>query len=110
MVEKLDFLTSFGHGDGGDSRVTSVHPGVTRDKIQGATGWPIRFADELAETPAPSSNELEVFATSESRDGRSASVVSAFRRTDSRMHRFKDSWIGRLGIRRFDDQGFTMRD
>jgi glutaconate CoA-transferase subunit B len=90
MVEKLDFLTSLGHGEGRDSRakhgittagpvkvitdlcvmepepvtreltVTSVHPGVTRDTIQAATGWPIRFADAIAETPAPSSNELEV--------------------------------------------------
>jgi len=32
--------------------VTSVHPGVTRDRIQSATGWPIRFAREVAETPA----------------------------------------------------------
>ncbi len=90
MVEKLDFLTSLGHGEGGASRtrqglttagpvkvitdlcvmqpdpvtrelmVTSVHPGVTRDRIQSATGWPIRFADEIAETAAPSSSELEV--------------------------------------------------
>jgi glutaconate CoA-transferase subunit B len=90
MVDKLDFLTSLGHGTGGDSRarhglttagpvkvitdlcvmqperltreltVTSVHPGVTRDKIQSATGWPIRFADPIAATSAPTANELEV--------------------------------------------------
>jgi glutaconate CoA-transferase subunit B len=90
MVEKLDFLTSLGHGEGGDARarqgiatagpvkvitdlcvmepepvtreltVTSVHPGVTRDTIQAATGWPIRFANAIAETPAPTANELEV--------------------------------------------------
>jgi glutaconate CoA-transferase, subunit B len=90
MVEQLDFVTSVGHGTGGESRaqqglttagpvkvitdlcvmepdpitreltVTSVHPGMTRDKIQAATGWPIRFADQLSETPAPSANELEV--------------------------------------------------
>lgn len=90
MVAKLDFLTSLGHGAGGDSRarhglttagpvkvitdlcvmqpepltreltVTSVHPGVTRDKIQSATGWPVRFADPLAATSAPTANELEV--------------------------------------------------
>lgn len=90
MVGKLDFLTSLGHGEGGDSRarlgvatagpvkvitdlcvmqpepltrelmVMSVHPGVTRDTIQAATGWPIRFADEIAETAAPSSSELDV--------------------------------------------------
>ena len=90
MVEKLDFLTSLGHGAGGDSRgrhglttagpvkvitdlcvmqpepltreltVTSVHPGVTRDKIQSATGWPLRFAESVVETSAPTANELEV--------------------------------------------------
>ena len=90
MVAKLDFLTSLGHGAGGDSRarhglttagpvkvitdlcvmqpepltreltVTSVHPGVTRDKIQSATGWPVLFADPLAATSAPTANELEV--------------------------------------------------
>ena len=40
--------------------VTSVHPGVTRDTIQAATGWPIRFADRVTETAAPSDGELEV--------------------------------------------------
>jgi glutaconate CoA-transferase subunit B len=90
MVAKLDFLTSLGHGDGGDSRarrglttagpvkvitdlcvmepdpvtreltVTSVHPGVTRDTIQASTGWAIRFTDEVTETAAPSGAELAV--------------------------------------------------
>jgi glutaconate CoA-transferase subunit B len=90
MVGKLDFLTSLGHGEGGDSRarhgvrtagpvkvitdlcvmepdpvtreltVTSVHPGIARDTIQSATGWPIRFADRIAETESPSAQELEV--------------------------------------------------
>jgi glutaconate CoA-transferase subunit B len=90
MVAKLDFLTSFGHGDGGTSRaaqgirtagpvkvitdlcvmepdsitreltVLSVHPGVSRDRIQAATGWAIRFADRIAETAPPSDAELEV--------------------------------------------------
>lgn len=90
FVQQLDFLTSFGHGDGGDHRtrlgmatqgpakvitdlcvmepdphtreltVTSLHPGATRQKIEGATGWTLRFAPDLAETPAPSPRELEV--------------------------------------------------
>ena len=90
MVGKLDFLTSLGHGEGHDARarqgittagpvkvitdlcvmepdsatreltVTSVHTGVTRDTIQAATGWGIRFADKVGETPVPSANELEV--------------------------------------------------
>src|SRR5437868_14981793 len=73
FVEKLDFVTSFGHGEGGSQRarmgivtkgptklitdlavfepdgvskemtVTSIHPGVTREQIAGNTGWPVRF-------------------------------------------------------------------
>lgn len=90
LVGQLDFLTSFGHGDGGDHRarlgittagpakvitdlcvmepdpdtreltVTSLHPGTTRDKVADATGWTVRFAQDVAETPAPSAHELEV--------------------------------------------------
>jgi len=90
MVEKLDFLTSLGHGDGGDARarqgittagpvqvitdlcvmepdpvtreltVTHVHPDVTRDRIQAATSWPIRFAPQVGQTAMPSATELNV--------------------------------------------------
>ena len=71
MVEKIDFYTSFGHGDGGDHRkrlgidtkgptllitdlavwrpdpqskeftVTSLHPGVTREDVQNNCGWKV---------------------------------------------------------------------
>jgi len=88
MVEKIDFFTSFGHGDGGNARekagiktkgptllitdlaiwksdpetrefiVTSLHPGVTRDMVQKSCGWAVQFAGELEETPAPT--ELEI--------------------------------------------------
>jgi glutaconate CoA-transferase subunit B len=90
FVERLDFLTSFGHGDGGDHRarlglttagparvitdlcvmepdprtreltVTSLHPGVTRERVEAATGWRIRFTPDVADTPAPDAHELEV--------------------------------------------------
>ena len=90
FVDKLDFVTSLGHGEGGDHRarlgvttkgptrlmtdlcifepdaetkemiVTSIHPGVTRAQIADNTGWPVRFADTVAETPTPSVSELEV--------------------------------------------------
>ena len=90
FVDRLDFVTSLGHGEGGDHRarlgvttkgptrlmtdlaifepdpgtkemtVTSIHPGVTREQIRENTGWPVRFADAVAETPAPSAAELEV--------------------------------------------------
>ena len=93
MVERLDFLTSLGHGTGGDARallgfrtagpvkvitdlcimepdpdskeltVTSLHPRVTREAVTRATGWPIRFDDSLVETPEPSASELDVLRT-----------------------------------------------
>lgn len=88
MVEKIDFYTSFGHGDGGDHRqrlglgtkgptllitdlaiwkpdpvtkeftVVSLHPGVTRDMVQETCGWTVKYADDLEETPAPTELEL----------------------------------------------------
>lgn len=90
FVARLDFVTSFGHGEGGDHRgrlgirtrgptmlitdlcvmepdpvsremsVSSIHPGVTREQLQAATGWPLRFAGRITETPAPSAEELGV--------------------------------------------------
>jgi glutaconate CoA-transferase subunit B len=87
-VPKLDFVTSLGHGDGGNARerlgvktkgptrlmtdlaifepepgtnemiVTSIHPGVTREQIADNTGWPVRFAASVNETPAPTEQEL----------------------------------------------------
>jgi glutaconate CoA-transferase subunit B len=89
FVEKLDFITSLGHGEGGDHRgrlglktkgptklvtdlcifepdpttkemiVTSIHPGVVREKIQENTGWTVRYTDDVGETPVPTSQELE---------------------------------------------------
>ncbi|MTW17569.1 CoA-transferase subunit beta [Rhodoplanes serenus] len=89
FVDKLDFVTTFGHGQGGDHRarlgirtkgptrlitdlcvfepdpetkemtVTSIHPGIDRDQIRDATGWPVRFAERVAETAPPTDVELE---------------------------------------------------
>lgn len=90
MVKTIDFYTSFGHGDGGDHRrrlgittkgptllvtdlaiwrpdpetkeftVTSLHPGVSREKVQETCGWTVRYAENLEETPAPTQSELEI--------------------------------------------------
>jgi glutaconate CoA-transferase subunit B len=90
FVGKLDFITSIGHGEGGDHRarlglktkgptrlvtdlaifapdpetkemtVVSIHPGVTRERIQENTGWPVRYANDVAETEPPTRAELEV--------------------------------------------------
>lgn len=88
FVEKLDFITSFGHGEGGDHRarlglrgrgptavitdlgvlrpdpdskeltLTSVHPGVRVDQVHEATGWDLKVAADVSETAAPSADEL----------------------------------------------------
>jgi glutaconate CoA-transferase subunit B len=88
FVEKLDFFTSLGHGEGGAYReklgvrtrgptrlvtdlcvfepdpqskemtVTSIHPGVTREQIEANTGWRVRYANAVSETPEPSAGEL----------------------------------------------------
>jgi glutaconate CoA-transferase subunit B len=88
FVDRVDFITSFGHGTGGDHRqrlglrgqgptlvitdlgilqpdpvtreltVTSLHPGVTADAIRAATGWPLAIVDDVSETPAPTPSEL----------------------------------------------------
>jgi glutaconate CoA-transferase, subunit B len=90
FVNKLEFITSMGHGEGGDHRarlglktkgptklitdlcifepdpvtkemtVTSIHPGVTREQIADNTGWPVRYAAKVGETPPPTGNELQV--------------------------------------------------
>jgi glutaconate CoA-transferase, subunit B len=90
FVERLPFITSLGHGSGRGSRealglrtqgptrvmtdlcllepdrescelvVTSLHPGVTQEVARAACGWPLRFAERLVTTPAPSEQELRV--------------------------------------------------
>jgi glutaconate CoA-transferase subunit B len=100
FVPKLDFITSLGHGEGGDHRarlgvvtkgptklltdlaifepdlkskemiVTSIHPGVTRAQIAENTGWDVRYADKVAETPPPNARELEVLRALHARTAR----------------------------------------
>jgi glutaconate CoA-transferase, subunit B len=90
FVEKLEFITSLGHGTGGKHReqlgvktkgptklvtdlavfepdpetkemtIVSIHPGVKRVQIGENSGWPARYAAKVAETPAPTAEELEV--------------------------------------------------
>jgi glutaconate CoA-transferase, subunit B len=100
FVERLDFVTSVGFLDGGDARaraglrgrgptavitdlcilepapatkeltVTQIHPGVTREQIAEATGWPIRFAADVAQTEPPSAEGLEVLRDLQARTRR----------------------------------------
>jgi glutaconate CoA-transferase subunit B len=90
FVDKLDFLTSPGHLTGGDSRarlglpgggpelvitdkailnfangeremqLTALYPGVTRENVQAEVGWPLRVAEIIEETAAPTSEELRL--------------------------------------------------
>jgi glutaconate CoA-transferase subunit B len=75
FVDRLSFRTSLGDrvtavitdlgvlgrdGDDGELVLTHVHPGRTVDEVRAATGWPLRVAPDLAETPAPSAGELAV--------------------------------------------------
>jgi glutaconate CoA-transferase subunit B len=89
FVEKVDFITSVGHGDGPGSReklglrgkgptkvitdlgilepdpetcelvLTHVHPGVDPAQAREATGWDLKVADEPATTEPPTEEELK---------------------------------------------------
>ena len=106
FVGKLDFLTSLGHGPTGRERremgirtegpvlvvtdlctmkpdpdtkefqVVSLHPGVSREKVRDQTGWPVRFADGVAETPAPTAAELETLRDLNERTARAHGTAS----------------------------------
>ena len=90
FVERLDFVTTAGHLDGGDARVragyagagpvrvitdlgmlepdadtrelvlTGVHEGISVDRVRALTGWPLRVTDALETLPAPTAAELAV--------------------------------------------------
>ncbi|TAH52409.1 MAG: CoA-transferase subunit beta [Chloroflexota bacterium] len=90
FVPRVDFITSPGHLGGGDARkklnvrgrgpeavitdlcilrfaedtremmVTSLHPNVTREKVQENIGWQVRFAENVETTEAPSEQELQL--------------------------------------------------
>jgi glutaconate CoA-transferase subunit B len=90
LVERVDYVTSPGHGTGGDWRrrvglpgggpaalittlgvlradpasgelvLASVHPGVAPAEVVRQTGWALRCAPEVTVTPAPSAEELGI--------------------------------------------------
>jgi glutaconate CoA-transferase subunit B len=100
FVSKLDFVTTMGHGEGGDSReklrlpgkgptavisdlgvlrpdprtkelmLTSIHPGVTVEQAAAATGWPLKVATEVSTTPPPTERELAVLRDLQERTAR----------------------------------------
>ena len=90
FVDKLDFLTSPGHLTGGDSRarlglpgggpelvitdkailnfsnsqremqLSELYPGVAVSDVQAEVGWPLRLAETIKETAAPTTEELHL--------------------------------------------------
>ncbi len=90
FVERLDFLTSPGHLDGGDARhklgmpgagpelvitdmaifnfenaaremqLVSLYPGITLEQVRAEMGWQGRLANTLTEAPPPTNEELEL--------------------------------------------------
>ena len=107
FVDRLAFVTTLGHGPTGQERralglttegpvllvsdlcimrphpetkelqVTSLHPGVTRDRVVEQTGWPVAFAGTVVETPAPTSRELEVLRDLQARTAAAHGVAPA---------------------------------
>ena len=90
FVDRLDFVTSVGHGNGGDYRkriglpgrgpvavitdlgilrpdqvskeltLTNIHPGLEISEVRSKTGWDLRISPNLEVTPAPAQEELSV--------------------------------------------------
>ena len=104
FVDKIDFVTSLGHGSGPGDRarlgvttkgptrlmtdlcvmepdpetleftVASIHPGVTPADIEENTGWTVRYASEVAQTPEPTQIELEALRELKARTERAHRV------------------------------------
>jgi glutaconate CoA-transferase subunit B len=92
FVERCDFISVFGHGDGGDHRarlgldrfnagpsavitplaildfdtpdhrmrIQRIHPGVSVDQVQAATGFELAVGPEVVETAAPTDDQLRL--------------------------------------------------
>jgi glutaconate CoA-transferase subunit B len=43
---------------GGEAHLASVHPGCTVEDVRANTGWDLKVAPDVAETPAPTADEL----------------------------------------------------
>jgi glutaconate CoA-transferase subunit B len=54
----LDF-----RGPGNAMRLRSLHPGVTVEQVRAQTGFPLAVAGDLAETPAPTAEQLRLIRT-----------------------------------------------
>jgi glutaconate CoA-transferase subunit B len=93
FVDRVDFVTSVGHGRGPGDRarlglrgagprmvitdlgvlapdpdtcelvLTHLHPGATVEQAKAATGWPLRVREPLERTAPPTGTELDVLRT-----------------------------------------------
>ncbi len=98
FVSSVDFITSVGYGRNGQGRaenrgagpsvvitdmgvlqpdqvdneltLVAVHPGVSVDEVQAATGWSLRVSDDVEVTEAPSESELTVLRDLKARTDR----------------------------------------
>ncbi|MGD9536606.1 MAG: CoA-transferase subunit beta [Alphaproteobacteria bacterium] len=107
FVDKLDFITSAGHLDGGDARkragfpgkgpsvvitdlgvlkphaetreleLVSLHPGNTVEQAVAATGWKLRVSGKLDTTPPPTRQELEILRALHARTARAHGSAAA---------------------------------
>jgi acyl CoA:acetate/3-ketoacid CoA transferase beta subunit len=99
FVDRLDFVTSVGHGAGPGDRerlglrgrgptavitdlgilrpdpetaelvLTDLHPGVTVDQARAATGWPLKTASTIGTTAPPTNAELDALRALKAADG-----------------------------------------
>lgn len=101
FVEKVDFVTSLGFGDGPGTRerlglpgrgpvkvitdlgilepdqktceltLTAVHPGVSVEQVREATGWDLTIAEDLVTTDAPTAGQLSTLRALKAASGAS---------------------------------------
>ena len=107
FVERVDFMTSIGHFEGGDSRartgargkgptavitdlgmlepdphtreltMVALHPGVTLEQARAATGWSLKAAPRLATTEPPTAAELATLRDLHARTARAHGAPGA---------------------------------
>lgn len=56
--------------------LTSIHPGITVEKVTEATGWPLKISPRLATTSAPTEVELGVLRDLNERTARNTPSAS----------------------------------
>jgi glutaconate CoA-transferase subunit B len=107
FVPKLDFMTSVGHLEGGDSRARSgargagptavitdlgvlapdavtreltlvaLHPGITVEQARANTGWELKVAPSLAATQAPTADELATLRDLQARTAKAHGTIAS---------------------------------